>query len=98
MGEASHPFTRVSAQLLGILAALLDAGEAGVHGYELRRLTGYSGPTVYTILDRLAAVGWARLQWQDDYPVEGRPRRRLCWLLPEHVPAARALLAERAKR
>ncbi|MFI0479395.1 helix-turn-helix transcriptional regulator [Actinomadura sp. 9N215] len=55
----------------------------GLHGYEIKKLTKRSGPTVYNNLDRLRELGWSDNQWDTRNPRPGRPPRRIHQLTPQ---------------
>jgi DNA-binding PadR family transcriptional regulator len=88
---------RVTAPTLDVLQVFLEAHSTGrrVHGWEIKKATGRSGPTVYSVLDRLQGAGWIDGEWERQDPADNRPRRRLYALTGDAVLAARALLAER---
>jgi DNA-binding PadR family transcriptional regulator len=74
---------RVTRQLAKVLEVLLDArvnndgqDEQKLHGYELRRLTGLSGPSVYRNLDRLEDMDLVTAWWEPLAEDQTRPRRR----------------------
>jgi PadR family transcriptional regulator, regulatory protein PadR len=69
------PRTRaLSNHARSVLAALLKAGAAWSHGYELCRLAGVKSGTLYPLLIRLEAQGYLEAEWQQ--PAEGgRPPR-----------------------
>ncbi|MEM9013544.1 MAG: PadR family transcriptional regulator [Pseudomonadota bacterium] len=57
-----------------ILSALLDAGNAWSHGYELCRQTGVKSGTLYPFLIRLEEEGYLNSEWRQ--PTQrGRPPR-----------------------
>ena len=71
---------------VGILAACLEAGEAGSHGFALAKAIADAGDsreltatgTMYRALHRLDAAGLVESWWEDpnDAADAGRPRRR----------------------
>jgi DNA-binding PadR family transcriptional regulator len=71
---------------VSILAACLDAGEAGSHGFALARAIADAGDTreltatgtLYRALHRLDEAGLVENWWEDpnDAAEAGRPRRR----------------------
>ncbi len=91
------PLGRVTAPTLDVLEVFLRAHTEGrkVHGWEIKKATGRSGPTVYGVIDRLQDAGWIEGEWEEQGVDENRPRRRLYRLEGAAAPAARALLAER---
>ncbi len=89
---------RVTRQLLDLLFVLLDASVRGeeLHGYEIKKRAGLSGPSIYRGLDRLEDAHLIEARWEEDLPEgAGRPRRRYYRLNPEGMATARALLGER---
>jgi PadR family transcriptional regulator, regulatory protein PadR len=66
-----------------------------VHGWDIKKATGRSGPTVYGVIDRLQDAGWIEGEWEQQASDDSRPRRRLYKLQGSAVPVARALMAER---
>lgn len=71
------------------------AEDRKVHGWDIKRATGRSGPTVYGVIDRLQDAGWIEGEWEQQAPDNSRPRRRMYKLQGSAVPVARALMAER---
>lgn len=88
---------RVTRQLLDLLTVLVDAYMRGVelHGYEIKKLAGLSGPSTYRGLDRLEDAGLIEAHWENQLEGNGRPRRRYYQLNPEGAATARSLLGER---
>jgi PadR family transcriptional regulator PadR len=89
--------TRVTGPLLDVLAILVEAAEGNhaLHGWEIKKSAGLSGPTTYKIFDRLEDAGWITGHWEEHHPDPGKPPRRFYRLTPTGYTAARALLAER---
>jgi DNA-binding PadR family transcriptional regulator len=87
---------RVTRPLLAVLEALLEAEGFELHGWAIMKQTGRAGPTVYKILERLAAAGWLTARW-DEVTEPGRPRRRYYRLTDHGVKSVRTL-AERPVR
>jgi DNA-binding PadR family transcriptional regulator len=85
----------ISRATVDVLALLLDAWQDGVelHGWEIMRRTRRSGPTVYTVLDRLEDAGWIGASWEVLPPGQGRPRRRYYRLTAAGAETARDRLA-----
>lgn len=93
---------------IGILAACLDAGQAGSHGFALAKAMADRGDTrkltatgtMYRALHRLQDAGLVESWWEDPESAteSGRPRRRLYRLTPEGGVALSAALAERESR
>ena len=86
----------MSRATVDVLTLLLDAWQDGVelHGWEIMRRTRRSGPTVYTVLDRLEDAGWVDASWEVVPPKERRPRRRYYRLTATGAQTARSRLAE----
>jgi DNA-binding PadR family transcriptional regulator len=91
----ADPLERVTKPTLDVLEALLEAPDHTLHGWVIVKTTGRSGPTVYKILERLAAAGWLDRWWEEPGPDENRPRRRYFHLTPNGAVRAQALVAER---
>ena len=92
---------RVTVPLLDVLEVFIQAftdDEGELHGWQIVKSTGRSGPTVYGVLDRLVDAGWISGRWEEENPQPNRPRRRLYRLTPDGVASARQLLAERRPR
>lgn len=88
--------SRVTPQLLDVLAVLLsDQASEELHGWEIMKRSGRSGPTVYQILERLGDAGWLEARWEAHHPEPGKPRRRFYRLTPNGTVEARTLLAKR---
>jgi PadR family transcriptional regulator, regulatory protein PadR len=88
---------RVTRQLLDLLLVLLEAYTHGVelHGYELKKLAGLSGPSTYRGLDRLEEADLVEARWENQQEEDARPRRRYYRLNPAGAATARRLLSER---
>lgn len=88
---------RVTQSLLDILEVLLRAADdkTGLHGWQIKKMTRRTGPTVYTVIDRLVDAGWVEGHWERENPVPSRPRRRLYRLTSTGVVETRTLLAAR---
>ncbi len=88
-----------TAKFLDVAAALLDpptrAGE--LSGWPLMRRSRRSGPTVYTVLERLEAAGWVTSRWviPDSAVAGARARSRSYQLTAAGTAGVRALLAAR---
>lgn len=59
-----------------VLAALIQAGARGRHGYDLCREAQIKSGTLYPLLTRLEAQGYLTADWQDSGFV-GRPPRHV---------------------
>jgi DNA-binding PadR family transcriptional regulator len=88
---------RVTGPLLDIAEQLVQADVRGedLYGWQLMKDTKRSGPTVYSVLDRLEALQWITRHWEELPPGENRPRRRLYRLTDSGRTEVHALLAER---
>lgn len=74
-------------------AFLADPG-CPQYGFQIMRATGMHGGTVYPILARLEAAGWATSTWENlNSAEEGRPPRRLYVLTAKGVEEAESRLA-----
>jgi DNA-binding PadR family transcriptional regulator len=63
-----------------------------LHGYEIKKRTKRTGPTVYNNLDRLKELGWIAGAWEASNPEPGRPPRRIYRLTPDGRVQAEKLL------
>lgn len=83
--------------LLDIAEQLLRADARGedLYGWQLMKDTKRTGPTVYSVLERLEAQQWITPRWEQLPPDESRPRRRLYRLTDSGRTEATELLAER---
>ncbi|MFN7619727.1 MAG: PadR family transcriptional regulator [bacterium] len=59
-----------------VLAALVQAGTMGRHGYDLCRDAQIKSGTLYPLLTRLETQGYLAADWQAS-EVPGRPPRRV---------------------
>lgn len=59
-----------------VLAALVQAGATGRHGYDLCREAQIKSGTLYPLLIRLEAQGYLAADWKDS-GVPGRPPRHV---------------------
>jgi PadR family transcriptional regulator PadR len=76
-----------------VLAALVQAGSTGRHGYDLCREAEIKSGTLYPLLIRLEAQGYLLADWQAS-EVQGRPPRHVyrltaagCRLADAHAAA-----------
>lgn len=77
-----------------VLAALLGAGAAWSHGYELAQAAEVKSGTLYPLLIRLEGQGYLEAEWQQ--PSQGgRPPRHAYRLTASGVQLARANPPER---
>jgi PadR family transcriptional regulator PadR len=88
---------RVTEPTLDVLDVLLGAHACGreVHGWEIKKATGRSGPTVYGVIDRLEDSRLVEGNWERQSPDDKGPRRRYYRLTAVGVTTASQLLAER---
>jgi PadR family transcriptional regulator len=86
---------RVTPPLLDVLETLIAAHGHELHGWAIMKTSGRTGPTVYKVLDRLAALGWLTARWEDQVAEPNRPRRRFYLLTSDGVVKATELLAAR---
>jgi DNA-binding PadR family transcriptional regulator len=88
------PRRMVTQQLLDVLEALYANSTREIHGYKVKQITGLNGPTVYKILERLVADGWATGRWEQKAERPNLPRRRYFLLTAVGRLAADELLAK----
>jgi DNA-binding PadR family transcriptional regulator len=88
---------RVTEPTLDVLDVLLKAHRDGrdVHGWEIKKTTHHSGPTVYGVIDRLEDARMIEGHWEAQDSSATGPRRRYYRLTGAGVATAKALLAER---
>jgi PadR family transcriptional regulator PadR len=91
---------RVTDATLDVLEVLLQAHRDGrdVHGWEVKKATQRSGPTVYGVIDRLEDASLIEGHWQHQDSVDKGPRRRYYRLTGTGVAAATKLTAKRRQR
>ena len=69
---------RLSECGLRVLRFMIDQPRIARSGAEISKATKVGSGTLYPLLARLEAAGWATSRWEDIDPHEaGRPRRRL---------------------
>ncbi|MDQ0371247.1 PadR family transcriptional regulator [Catenuloplanes indicus] len=68
---------RVTPVVADVLAVFLRDPAAERYGLDLIRGSGHAGGTVYPILFRLRAGGWAEARWEDAGDRPARRRYRL---------------------
>jgi len=90
---------RVTEASLDVLEVLLQAqrDRRDVHGWEIKKATRRSGPTVYGVIDRLEDAGFIEGHWEHQGPSDKGPRRRYYRLTGAGVVAASKLIAERRR-
>lgn len=91
---------RVTEATLDVLEILLQAHRDGrdVHGWEVKKATRRSGPTVYGVIDRLEDASLIEGHWEQQDSSDNGPRRRYYRLTGAGVAAASRLVAERGQR
>lgn len=91
---------RITGATLDVLDFLLVAHQdkREVYGWEIKKATRRSGPTVYGIIDRLEDANLLVGRWEDQDPSSTGPRRRYYYLTGAGVTTASALLAERREQ
>jgi DNA-binding PadR family transcriptional regulator len=91
---------RVTDATLDVLEVLLQAHQDGrdIHGWEIKKATRRSGPTVYGVIDRLEDADLIEGQWEQQDSSDTGPRRRYYRLTGAGVAAAAKLTAERRQR
>ena len=91
---------RVTDATLDVLEVLLQAHRDGrdVHGWEVKKATRRSGPTVYGVIDRLEDAQFIEGHWEQQDSSDKGPRRRYYRLTGVGVTAASKLIAERGQR
>ncbi|WP_335988345.1 PadR family transcriptional regulator [Glycomyces sp. MUSA5-2] len=87
------PF-KVTAATLDVLEVLLS-GDDELYSLKIAKMIGRPAGSVTPILMRLERCEWVSSYWEDDEGDRRGPRRRFYVLDPDHLAAARAVLAER---
>ncbi len=91
--------TRMTHNTLLVLRALMAAPDREMYGLEIMRASSLPSGTVYPLLDRLEAAGWAQSRTEDIAPKdEGRPRRKYYRITPAGEAAAREEMEREAAR
>jgi PadR family transcriptional regulator, regulatory protein PadR len=95
--KAMTGIERVTNQLLQLIFVLLEAYSQNeeLHGYEIKKRAGLTGPSTYRGLDRLEDANLIEARWEELREGEHRPRRCYYRLNAEGAATARKLLAER---
>lgn len=90
---------RVTDATLDVLEVLLRAHQDGrdIHGWEIKKATRRSGPTVYGVIDRLEDASLIEGHWQQQDSSDTGPRRRYYRLTGAGVTAASKLVAGRGQ-
>ena len=83
--------SRVTPATIDVLRVLAGSEEP-TWGLQIIKQSGRPAGSVYPILDRLERSGWVSSEWELDAFRSG-PRRRLCQLTEEGIPAALAAIA-----
>lgn len=88
---------RITEPTLDVFEALLRAHREGrdVHGWEIKKTTRRSGPTVYGVIDRLEDARLIEGHWEHQDSSDKGPRRRYYRLTGAGVATASRLIAER---
>jgi PadR family transcriptional regulator, regulatory protein PadR len=88
---------RVTEATLDVLEVLLQAHQDGrdIHGWEIKKATRRSGPTVYGVIDRLEDAGLIEGHWEHQDSSDKGPRRRYYRLTGAGAATASKLIAER---
>lgn len=91
---------RITEPTLDVFEVLLQAHREGrdVHGWEIKKATRRSGPTVYGVIDRLEDARLIEGHWEHQDSSDTGPRRRYYRLTGAGVATASKLLAERRQR
>ena len=91
---------RVTDATLDVLEVLLQAHGDGrdIHGWEIKKATRRSGPTVYGVIDRLEDAGLIEGHWEHQDSSDRGPRRRYYRLTGGGVASASKLTAERRQQ
>jgi PadR family transcriptional regulator PadR len=91
---------RVTDATLDVLEVLLQAHRDGrdIHGWEIKKATRRSGPTVYGVIDRLEDASLIEGRWEHQDSSDRGPRRRYYRLTGAGVTAASKLIAGRGQR
>jgi PadR family transcriptional regulator, regulatory protein PadR len=91
---------RVTEPTLDVLEVLLQAhrDRRVVHGWEIKKVTRRSGPTVYGVIDRLEDASLIEGHWEHQGSSDTGPRRRFYRLTGAGVAVASKLIAERRQR
>ena len=90
---------RVTEATLDVLEVLLQAHQDGrdIHGWEIKKATRRTGPTVYGVIDRLEDARLIEGHWEHQDSSDKGPRRRFYRLTGAGVAAASKLIAERGQ-
>jgi PadR family transcriptional regulator PadR len=91
---------RITEPTLDVLEVLLVAHRDGrdVHGWEIKKATRRSGPTVYGVIDRLEDARLIEGHWEHQDSADKGPRRRYYRLTGAGAETATKLIAERRQR
>ncbi len=91
---------RVTEPTLDVFEVMYQAHRDGrdVHGWEIKKSTRRSGPTVYGVLDRMEDAGLIEGHWEHQDPSDKGPRRRYYHLTGVGAATASKLIAERRQR
>jgi DNA-binding PadR family transcriptional regulator len=88
---------RVTEPTLDVLEVLHKAHQDGrdIHGWDIKKATRRSGPTVYGVIDRLEDAKLVEGHWEHQDSSAKGPRRRYYRLTGAGVTTALELLADR---
>jgi PadR family transcriptional regulator PadR len=91
---------RITEPTLDVLEVLLRAHRDGqdVYGWEIKKATRRSGPTVYGVIDRLEDARLIEGHWEHQGSSDKGPRRRYYRLTGAGAATASKLIAERRQR
>jgi len=91
---------RITEPTLDVFEVLLRAHRDGrdIHGWEIKKATRRSGPTVYGVIDRLEDARLIEGHWEHQDSSDKGPRRRYYRLTGAGVATASKLIAERRPR
>jgi PadR family transcriptional regulator PadR len=90
---------RMTHNALLVLRALAAEPDREMYGFEIMRAIALPSGTVYPLLDRVEAAGWAKTRAEDTTPQdEGRPRRKYYRITPEGAAAVNEEMKREAAR
>jgi PadR family transcriptional regulator, regulatory protein PadR len=90
---------RMTHNALLVLRALAAEPDREMYGFEIMRAISLPSGTVYPLLDRVEAAGWAETRAEDMIPQdEGRPRRKYYRITPEGAAAVGEEMKREAAR
>ena len=91
---------RITEPTLDVFEVLLQAhrDRRDIHGWEIKKATRRSGPTVYGVIDRLEDARLIEGHWESQDSADKGPRRRYYRLTGAGVATASKLITERRQR